>query len=198
MRLVGASSSSVAAILLTGGSSRRMGRDKSRLVIDGTTLAVRTAALLMDVVSLAVEVGPGVSGLPSTVEDPAGEGPLAAIAAGRRVLLNRGHAGPALVVACDLPLLSARLLSFLVQWDAPGSVVPVVGGLPQPLCARWAPRDLDDAESLVRRGVRSLRHLTSQPDVVLLDESSWRGVADEREFVDVDSPDDLKRLGLET
>jgi molybdopterin-guanine dinucleotide biosynthesis protein A len=174
-----------------------MGRDKTRLVIDGSTLAVRTATLLLAVVDNAVEVGPGVSGLPSTSEDPVGEGPLVAIAAGHRKLRELGHEGAALVIACDLPLLTQRLLTLLRDWDAPGSVVPFVRGIPQPLCAKWGTRDLDGVDELLRVGVRSLRHLTSQPDVVLLDESRWSGVVDEVEFADVDSPQDWVRLGLE-
>jgi len=79
-------SPTVAAILLTGGKSRRMGHDKSRLIVEGSTLAVRTARLLRPVVETAVEVGPGVSGLPTTLEEPPGGGPLAALSAGYRAL----------------------------------------------------------------------------------------------------------------
>ena len=118
-----------------------MGRDKSQLVINGSTLAVRTAELLLSVVEIAVEVGPGVSGLVATREDPPGEGPLAAVAAGRRRLRELGHDdGGALVVACDLPLLSEPLLRLLAEWEWPYTVVPVVHGQPQPLCARWSAR----------------------------------------------------------
>jgi molybdopterin-guanine dinucleotide biosynthesis protein A len=174
-----------------------MGRDKSGLIVGGVTLAERTAQLLAGVVETSVEVGPGVSGLASTSEDPLGEGPLVAIAEGRRFLRQRGHEGAAVVVACDLPLLSAQLLTLLCDWNAPGSVVPVVRGMPQPLCAKWGPRDLDSAREMVGAGVRSLRHLMSQPDVVLLDETSWRDRVEEDEFTDVDSPDDARRLGLD-
>lgn len=191
-------SRSVAAILLSGGASSRMGQDKSQLVVDGSTLAVRTAELLLLVVATAIEVGPGVSGLPATLEEPPREGPLAAIAAGGRALRERGHVGSALVVACDLPNLSERLLRFLVEWDSPGSVVPVVRGMPQPLCAKWGREDLDNASQLVSHGVRSLRHLSLQPDVILLEESHWQHVADEEQFFDVDSPDDLDRFGMST
>lgn len=193
---MGGPSSSVAAILLTGGASRRMGRDKSLLIVDGTTLAVRTAALLHLVVESAVEVGPGASGLPHFSEPTPGEGPLVAIVEGRRALREMGQDGAALVVACDMPLLSEGLLRFLVEWDSPGSVVPVVDRRPQPLCAKWGARDLDAAEQAARSGVRSLHFLASQPEVALLDESRWRGVIDPREFADVDSPDDLLRLGI--
>jgi molybdenum cofactor guanylyltransferase len=184
-------------MLLTGGASRRMGRDKSGLMVGGVTLAERTAQLLLTVVETAIEIGPGASGLAWTREEPLGEGPLVAIAEGRRFLRERGHAGAVLVVACDLPLLSAQLLTLLCDWEAPGSVVPIVREMPQPLCARWGPRDLDSASELVSAGVRSLRHLTSQPDVVVLDESSWRDRVNEDEFTDVDSPEDARRLGLD-
>jgi molybdopterin-guanine dinucleotide biosynthesis protein A len=173
-----------------------LGRDKSQLIVDGSTLAVRTASLLQLVVETAIEVGPGVSGLPSTVEELRGEGPLVAIAEGCRVLRNAGHTGSALVVACDLPLLSEQLLRFLVEWASPGSVVPVVRGRPQPLLARWSRDDLDGARQLVTEGARSLHHLVTQPGVALLDASTWRHVASEEQFSDVDSPDDLYRLGL--
>ncbi len=190
-------STRVAALLLTGGASRRMGRDKSGLAIDGVTLARRTAGLLERVSAIALEVGPGTSGLWSTSEVPGGEGPLVAIAAGRRALRERGHEGDALVVACDLPLVTEDLLRFLADYDAPGSVVPVVQGRAQPLVARWGRRDLDDASDLVARGVRSLGHVLARPDVTLLDVTTWGAVASEATFADVDSPADLERLGLQ-
>jgi len=173
-----------------------MGYDKSQLIVDGSTLAVRTASLLQLVVETALEVGPGVSGLASRREEPSGEGPLVAVAEGWRALHELGRTGSALVVACDLPLLSERFLRFLVEWEAPGSVVPVVRGRAQPLCAKWCRDDLEHAGKLVGEGVRSLRHVTARPDVTLLDESMWRGVATEEQFSDVDSPADLHRLGL--
>lgn len=173
-----------------------MGHDKSQLIVDGSTLAVRTAALLVAVAESVIEVGPGRSGLPATLEEPPGDGPLAAISAGRRALRDRGHTGGALVVACDLPLLSEQLLRFLVGWESPGSVVPVVRGRVQPLCARWGRQDLDNVDEFLRRGVRSLAHLSTQPGVVMLDESAWQDVANEEQFCDVDSVADLHRLGL--
>lgn len=189
-------STQVAGILLSGGESRRMGRDKSLIIVDGVTLARRVADVLTRVVAMAIEVGPGHSGLATTRENPSGDGPLAAIAAGRRVLRAEGQAGAALVVACDLPFVDQAFLTYLVEYDAHGSVVPLVAGRAQPLLARWGPRDLDDAIERYRRGARSLHHLSEQPDVTLLDESDWRHVTADTTFYDVDTPDDLARYGL--
>lgn len=193
---VTAPSTSVGAILLTGGSSRRLARDKAQVTVDGESLAVRTARLLSSVVEVAVEVGPGLSGLPATTERPIGTGPLAAIGAGWTTLRGWGHTGSALVVACDLPLLTERLLRFLMEWESPDSVVPVVDGRAQFLCAKWGRRDLDGVDRLIEEGVRTLRHLTTQPGVTLLEPAQWRDVASAAHFSDVDTPDDLHRLGL--
>ena len=186
----------VAALLLSGGASRRMGRDKTRLVHEGRPLAERTARLLTSVSVTAIEVGPGGSGLDSTVEDPPGEGPLAAIVAGRRALRQRGLEGPALVVAGDLPFLTLDFLAFLAAVDATGSVLPVVEGRAQPLCARWSGPDLDEAGVRYARGERSLRFLADAPDVVLLEEPQWRAHASPQVFIDVDTPDEARRYGL--
>ena len=72
----------------------------------------------------------------------------------------------------------------------------MVRGRPQPLCARWASEDLDGAQALVSAGHRSLQHLLTQPGVEVLDESRWGHVVNEEEFFDVDTPEDLQRLGL--
>ncbi|MDE2281553.1 MAG: NTP transferase domain-containing protein [Actinomycetales bacterium] len=185
-----------AALLLTGGSSRRIGRDKSQLIVEGTTLARRTASLLERVVATAIEVGPGTSGLASVLESPRGAGPLVAIAAGYAALCDNGDVENALVVACDLPLLSEDLLRLLLNYDVLGSVVPVVEGRAQPLCARWSRRDLERASELATSGERSVRHVTTQSDVTLLDDSHWGHVATPATFFDVDDPADVNRLGL--
>nr|MDP9020189.1 NTP transferase domain-containing protein [Actinomycetota bacterium] len=58
----------VAGLLLTGGASRRMGRDKALLAVHGLPLAQRTAGVLAAVVAPVLEVGPGRSTLPAVQE----------------------------------------------------------------------------------------------------------------------------------
>jgi len=189
-------SSEVAALLLSGGTSQRMGRDKTQLPVGGTTLARRTGQLLARVATTALEVGPGTSGLTAVSEDLPGRGPLSAIAAGRVALRESGHVGSALVVACDLPLVSEKWLRYLLHYDSGSSVVPIVDGRAQPLCAKWGADDLDAAVQLVREGERSLRHLLNAPGVILLEESQWSRVVTRENFDDVDTIEDARRLGL--
>lgn len=185
-----------AGILLTGGLSRRMGSDKASLRIDGQVSAQRLGTLLSAVSVPAIEVGACRSPLPSVREVEAGGGPLVALAAGWAVLGGLGHSGPVLVLACDLPLVDEALVRLLATWPAGTSVVPVVEGRPQPLCARFSSQTLSAAPSLVAEGHRSLRSLLEVGPVLWLEEPQWGPVASRRSFTDVDRPDDLDALGL--
>jgi molybdopterin-guanine dinucleotide biosynthesis protein A len=174
-------------ILLTGGASTRMGRDKATLVVAGRTLASRTAELLTGIAGRCVEVGRGVSGLESVMEDPPGAGPLVALAAGVGVV-GADHA--ALVVACDLPRLRSGLLRWLADHPSPGSVVPLWEGSPQPLCARWSAAALGAVAGLVDDGARSMRTLVERADTELTEPPADLVSALE----DVDTPEQLARF----
>lgn len=178
----------VAGLLLTGGASRRMGSDKAGLLVDGRPLGAVTADLLRHVVSPVLEVGPGWTSLPSVEEEPRGAGPLVAIAAGAGALTERGHTGPVVVVATDLPRLGLSFLRRLAAHPSALSVVPVVAGRPQWLASRWSPQALVLARRLVAGGERRMTALDQ--NIEWLDEPQW---ADQ--LVDVDTPADLERLG---
>lgn len=183
-------------ILLTGGTSSRMGSDKAVIELDGKPLARRVASALAAATALAVEVGPGTSGLPSVVEDPPGSGPLAAVAAGWEFLVRRGgDKRPVLVLACDLPEVPAELVAWLAERPGEASVVPVLGGVPQPLCARWAVDDLERAAAQWAGGERSLRRVFG-PSAAFVEEDAWGSVAPRSALEDVDTPDDLARRGM--
>jgi molybdopterin synthase catalytic subunit len=186
----------VYGMVLTGGSSRRMGRDKATLEVGGVPLARRAAEALSAVTSLAVEVGPGASGLPSVTEEPPGSGPLAAVVAGWEELVRRtGEKQPAVVLACDLPAVTPGLVAWLAARPGDASVVPLIDGVPQPLCARWAVADLERAGAQLAAGERSLRRVFGAGTEFVTEDDVDRA-AGLRVAHDVDTPEDLARLAL--
>ena len=104
----------VAGVLLTGGSSRRMGRDKATMVVRGEQLATRTARVLSAVCDPVVEVGRGVTELKCVREYPPGSGPLAALVAGADELA----VDEVLLLACDYPFIDEPVLRLLADWRA--------------------------------------------------------------------------------
>jgi molybdopterin-guanine dinucleotide biosynthesis protein A len=144
------------AIVLCGGRSQRMGRDKAFLDFGGEPLLARVARRVRDFADDVVLVAREGQALPAgfeAVRDPAeGLGPLAGIAVG----LGAVRGEHALVVACDMPLLQAALARRLYELSqGVEACVPVVGGYPVPTCAVYARSAAGRARELVAR--RELR-----------------------------------------
>jgi len=172
-----------------------MGFDKALVEVDGLANAVRLAAVMQKVASPVLEVGPGRSGLKAIAEGPIGQGPLFATCAALPALEAAGHRGPVLLLACDLAFVTAEDLALLAGWPG-GSVVPMVDGRPQPLCARWSHEDLLAATVLVHAGERSMKALLRRPGIVLVDRDQWPAGRADHVFADFDTPTDLAGLGL--
>jgi molybdopterin-guanine dinucleotide biosynthesis protein A len=181
-----------AGVLLTGGSSRRLGFDKATVVVGDETLAERAARVLSAACSPVIEVGPGRSGLPAIRETPPGAGPLAGLLAGVDAL----GADAVVLLGCDLVRVESSLVALLAGWDGAPSAVPTLDGMPQLVCARYGSDALGAARVLLAAGERSLRAVLEAVPIDLVPESRWRAVAGADAFDDLDTPEDLARLGL--
>lgn len=128
-----------AAFILAGGRSRRMGRDKALLEIEGEPLAARVARIAAEAAGRAVLVAPaalyGRLGYPCLDERFPGLGPLSGLDAA----LRSGLATWCLLLACDMPGLDApslrRLLDTADNSGCDAAVTVSAGGRPEPLCA---------------------------------------------------------------
>jgi molybdopterin-guanine dinucleotide biosynthesis protein A len=181
-----------AGIVLTGGTSRRLGFDKTTVEVGGETLADRAARVLSAVCAPVLEVGPGRSRLPSVREDPPGSGPLAALVAGAAALA----ADSVVLLGCDLVAVEAPLLRLLADWAGAPTAVPRVAGRDQLVCARYGADAIAAAGRLLEAGERSLRALLAAVPADVLTEEHWGAVATASSFADLDTPADLERLGL--
>ncbi len=178
----------VAAVLLTGGASSRMGTDKATLVVDGEAMAHRAARVLRAVCDPVIEVGAGRTNLRCVHETPQGEGPLAGFLAGAAALGVDTHV---VLLACDLPFIEEPFVRMLAEHPAVGSVVPTVDGHRQYACSRWSPDAIASARVAFAGGERGMRTLLAANDTTFLAADAYA-----RALADVDSPDDLVRLGL--
>jgi molybdenum cofactor guanylyltransferase len=185
----------VAAAVLAGGASRRMGRDKATLTVGGAELASVALAAAARVASPVVLVAP--EGHPArrlaarVVADP-GQGPLAALAAALAAL----EAGHVLVLAGDHPGLQVELLAHLVGLAPRGEAVACRRGPRlEPLVAVYqrAPAlAVAEARLATAAGDRSLLGLLAALDTVVVEEPEWRALdPGGRSFVDLDDPADL-------
>lgn len=146
----------VTGIVLAGGASRRMGRDKALLELKGRPLiavvADRLRAVADEVVLVADDSRPYASFVDRCVPDVfPGVGTLGGIHAGLRAA---GH-DLALVVSCDMPFLDPALLSWFAA-SAQGADLLVLKrrGWVEPLHAVYHRRCLPAIEAVIQAGQR--------------------------------------------
>jgi molybdopterin-guanine dinucleotide biosynthesis protein A len=176
------------AIVLAGGSSRRLGgTDKTRLTIGELTLLDRVLHACAGA-ALTVAVGeprPTVVPVTWTREDPPGGGPAAAVAAG----LRNVTAPVVVLLAGDLPFVTASLVAELARAAQPAGVVAVdAEGNEQWLMSAWPTALLRAAELRPDGSLRgALRGLRSGED------APARLPVGDRDALDCDTPDDVRR-----
>ena len=146
-----------ASFILVGGASSRMGTDKASLLLDGRTFVERIAAELFVVTDSVTLIGKDSGklqlNLPSAPDAYANWGALGGVHAA----LNASQSPWSIIVACDLPFVTAglfaRLASFRQGFEA---VAPIQkDGRPQPLVALYRKDPcLDRAEQLIKSGER--------------------------------------------
>ena len=122
----------LAAVILCGGKSSRLGLDKTQLIFEGRTFlenVVHIVGKVTDRIVLVGDIDRTVHNLPDSVEWAIDEDPDAGPLEGIRVGLNRVEDRKyAFVTSCDVPLLKHELIHFLYRHlgDANG-IVPVDG-----------------------------------------------------------------------
>lgn len=185
-------------VVLAGGRSSRMGRDKATLRLDGRTLARRAADLLAAVCPEVVVADRGrgvVPGVPS-VADGAGRGPAAGLLGAAREAPGRAL----LVLACDLPGVPAPLLAALVELArrrGADLALPRSPRGPEPLVAVYGPKALAALAERVAGGEQALVGLLGRADlaVTVLEGEALERFGDPVEvFRNVNTPEDLPRL----
>jgi molybdenum cofactor guanylyltransferase len=173
------------AIILCGGASSRMGRDKALLPFG------RDEVLLQRVVRLVAQAVPAerivcvaaadqsLPVLPTDVQivrDPEPHlGPLSALATGFAARAGRDDA--AFVCGCDTPLLVPALVERMFELlEGRQAIVPRVASRIQPLVAVYRSEVLPIAASLLTDGQRSLHSLIERCDARIVEVDALRDV----------------------
>ena len=181
-------------MVLAGGKSRRMGRDKLQVMIGGKPLVVRVCLALASQCDEILVVGGYASAGTRHVPDLrlGRQGPLAGIETG---LLAARHRA-VFVAAGDMPFLTGNLAGYLLgllSGDVP-AVVPDFGGRLHPLCAAYGGEVRPAVSAALDRGTRSVRELLEAlPSVRYVRQEELRRFGNpDLLLTNVNSPEDLE------
>jgi molybdopterin-guanine dinucleotide biosynthesis protein A len=192
----------VAAFILSGGASSRMGRDKGLLDFGGVPLIVHSAHLIEPLVACVTVVGPprryAAMGLRAIADQgTAGRGskrirlgPLAGISSA----LAATHLPWNLIVACDLPYLSRAWLEWLLSRATRSRgqiVIPRTARGLEPLAAVYRRECGGPIAAALARGARKVTDVIEELRMDVVYQREWRRL-DPRALVlkNMNSPED--------
>jgi molybdopterin-guanine dinucleotide biosynthesis protein A len=197
-------SNETTGIILAGGSSSRMGKNKALLPLPGNqavTFVEHLASLLVECCVETLIVARDLDHAPDytfpdvrvTFDKTPDIGPLMGLYSG----LSAINTARALVIAVDLPFVQPALLSFLLSepLTADTLLVPLVHDVPQVMLALY-PRSLVPlVKEQLERGRRDLRCLLEVAPVQFVEEARLREVDPQlRSFVNINTPEELQNI----
>jgi molybdopterin-guanine dinucleotide biosynthesis protein A len=163
------------SIILAGGKSLRLGRSKFLETIEGKSLIQRVVdrlSILSTEIIIATAHGEAIPcssavKIKTAADIYPGKGPLGGIHSG----LIASSSPRAIVVACDMPFLSARLLEYMTQTLADYDVaLPRIGEMIEPLCAVYSQSCLTPIQELLEQDERRISKLFNMVKVKYIEE----------------------------
>ena len=188
----------LSAVILAGGESRRMGRDKAMIELDGQTLLARAVEKVrrLGVAEIFISGRPGrdysAMKYPVLFDLEPGFGPLGGI----ERALHECRSPLLLVLAVDLPQMTTEFLrKLMARCDSLTGVVPELEGCLEPLAAIYPKRSHQFARDFVARS----RRVACEFAEACLEEHAVRKydvtLADAGGFANWNSPADLESKG---
>ncbi|WP_223595230.1 molybdenum cofactor guanylyltransferase [Neobacillus bataviensis] len=186
-----------AVIILSGGKSSRMGTNKALLKINEKTNIERirdTLSSSFDDIILVTNDSEQYEflNIEMTADRFPGMGPLAGLHAGLIASENDVN----LIVACDMPFVSAGLAAGLVslcsEFDA---VIPVINGKQHPLFAVFKKMAAEKAAQSIEAGNLRMKDLLEQLNVLFVTEKELKGFSEidiERVFFNMNHPEEYE------
>jgi molybdopterin-guanine dinucleotide biosynthesis protein A len=173
----------VAAFILAGGASSRMGGHKALLEFAGVPLIVKMVHLLKPLVHEVALVGPperyaglgfhAIRDQSSYYREGQSQGPLVGIASALSMTQSEWN----LILACDLPYLSAGWIDWLLSRTARSNAQVVLPKTPrgiEPLAAVYRRECAQSIDASLGRGLRKVSDALGDLRVELVHAHEWR------------------------
>lgn len=173
----------VSGVLLAGGLSRRMGKDKRAVAVDGETLFNRVLhayeEVFTEIIIVVAEPSSITDGLShSVVTDLIPQkGPMGGLYTG----LSHTTKSRVFTAACDMPFLSVPLIHRLCEFSTHADVTMVHLDIGiQPMQSIYSKKCIAALRSLIDENQLEMRSILSQPELAYK-------IVDQKQIVDLDS-----------
>ena len=187
----------ITGIILGGGKSRRMGRDKRRLRFDGEPFLDKTCELMNslfeEVLVVTAEEDYDCSHLPVRLvtDKIPNKGSLGGLYTG----LMEARNSLIFVVACDMPFLNKESIALVCLESRSDAVVVKLSTGMQPLHARYSKNCISLIEQMIYEGDLKIQNLLNRSElsVEIIQESLFDDIDPHRQsFMNINTPADLE------
>jgi molybdopterin-guanine dinucleotide biosynthesis protein A len=166
--------SSLNGLVLAGGKSRRMGRDKGLIPWHGKEQCYHLSDLLKNfcadvfISCRSEQINEFASGYKTLPDTFLNMGPYGGVLSALQAERDRAW----LVVACDLPLLDEKTIQFLIAHRNPQTIATTYEGpsdkLPEPLVTIWEPKSYEVLLGFLKTERMSLRKALIESEKTIL------------------------------
>lgn len=185
----------ISGVILAGGKSRRMGRNKAILTVRQQSLLDimidKMKSIFRYVTLSGSQATAYQTGLPVLEDIYPDCGPLAGIHAALKQTGGRG----VFVIGCDMPLVPAGLIRYICSHNGADIVVPRLGDYLEPLCALYYKSCLPLIEQALSQGRYKITGFFPRAQVKYLTaEEISRFAPPEEAFFNINTPEDWARF----
>lgn len=187
-------------VVLAGGKSSRMGRNKALLTLDGMAIIERQLRLLGETFRHCIIVADdqdeyenlGACVIPDVMK---GHGPLAGVhAALKHIASHHRGADGIFVLACDMPFVKEGVVRAIAELGSFDAVVPFIDGTYHPLCASYALSCLPVVERHIREGKLDMASLVRDVNARILHERELERIDPGlRSFLNINTLEEFKK-----
>ena len=184
-------------VILAGGKSRRYGRNKALVQLDGMALIERVLTVMQSLFQQVVLItntpeAYAYLNLPMHEDIIKDLGPLGGIYTALRSI----HTEAAFVVACDMPFLNPDLIQHMVEIrERCDIVVPKIDGFVEALHALYGKRCLPVIERLIQQKQYQIMRMFPHVSVRHVREAEIRRFdPDLKSFLNINKPQELRRF----
>ena len=185
----------ITGIVLSGGQSKRMGREKGLIPLLGKPLIAYSIHVLektcSEVIISANQEDYKAFGFPVINDEMAGIGPAGGILSCLKASRTEGN----FILSCDMPLVSTDLVRYILERRGnAGVTVPLHNGYPEPLCGFYSKAIIPEFRNRIKNGVYKIQDILEKLNVSFLEIEPALGFYHPGLFENVNTQYDLKRI----
>lgn len=186
----------ICGIILAGGESKRMGRDKTILQYKGQSLVERMVQTLLPFCknilissNTQLHAGLGYELVPDIIPSKGPIGGIYSCLKSTPCLYN-------MVLPADVPLVSAGLICFLIENAHPQKISAIVtpSGFVEPLCAIYPTTILPELENFIQTGNNKLIDFLHAENYHAVQLSESDSFYHPKLLVNINTPDEFEKL----